>query len=110
MGDGCQRHFLVQEVRRGDVDDVDVRVGQQFAPVGRRLAKAEALPGVFGALGGHIGDRHQIELERQVEHPRGDGEAERMRLAHEAGANQADAQFLLAAHAIPPGSATCVAA
>ncbi|MNT88301.1 hypothetical protein D3C72_2288420 [compost metagenome] len=66
--------------------------------------------GAFGTLDGHVGDRNQIELEGQVEDPRGNGEAERMGLAHEARADQADAEFALAAHAefLPGGAAVLV--
>ncbi|MCY1302665.1 hypothetical protein D9M70_523360 [compost metagenome] len=107
MRDRGQRHLLVQEVRRGDVDDVDIRIGQQLAPVGSRLAEAELAASPFSALGGHVGDRNEIELEGQVEDPRGNGEAERMGLAHEARADQADPEFALAGHVevLPVGAA-----
>ena len=110
MGDRRKRHLLVQEVRRGDVDDVDIRIGQEFPPVGRRLAEAQLAASALCALDGHVGDRNQIELEGQVEDPCGNGEAERMGLAHEARADQADAEFALAAHdEFLPGGAAVLA-
>ena len=40
-GDRGQRHLLVQRVRRGDVDEVDVGIGDERAPVAGRVRKAE---------------------------------------------------------------------
>ena len=56
-------------------------------------AKPKRLAGAFGGLGRDVGNGVQFQIERQFEHARGRGKAEHMGLAHEAGADQADAKF-----------------
>ncbi len=89
-GDGGQRHLLVQRVRRGDVDDVDIGARDQRAPVAGPLGEAERRGGFRGEGVGAVGDGVQDRLIGQIKDARGSGEAEDMGLAHEAGADQAD--------------------
>ena len=92
-GDGRERHLLVQGVRRGDVDEVDLR-DRRPACASRRVAagEAERRRRLRRELVGAVGDGVQHELVGQVEDARRRGEAEDMGLAHEAGADQADPQ------------------
>ena len=92
-GDRRQRHLLVQRVRRGDVDDVDIGIGDQRAPVRRRAREAERGGGLRGGLVVDVGERMQFQLVGKVEDPRRRRVAESVRLAHEAAADEADAKL-----------------
>src|SRR5690606_8939323 len=91
-GNGGQGHLLVQRIRGGDVDHVDLGVRDHAAPVGGGMGKAEIGGGTGGGVLGDVGDRMQFQLVRQVEDLLRAGETEDMGLAHEAGAGQADTQ------------------
>ena len=54
------RLFGVQAKRRRDIDGVNLRVGQQLAPVGIVLACAEFSRKTLGQFGAGAADRHQL--------------------------------------------------
>ncbi|MGX1493892.1 hypothetical protein RKD41_006151 [Streptomyces tendae] len=56
----------VQEVRRGDADRLDARVGGHLAPVPGRRGEPEACGGLLGAARHLLGDRDQLRAQRQV--------------------------------------------
>ena len=97
--DRRQRHLLVQDVGRGDRDQPHRRVGDQLAPVGAGAGEAEAVARPLGRggvdVGHHLQPRPQLRLEQR--HHRGEGQ--RVALAHEAGADDPDADL---AHAGSP--------
>ena len=97
-GDGGQRHLLVQGVGGGDVHDVDLGVVDHAAPVGGGMGEAPAVGGAAGGGFGHVGHGMQRDVMGQVEHLLRGGEAEDMGLAHEAGADQAKAEFRFFRH------------
>jgi hypothetical protein len=88
----------MKSVRSGNIDDVDLGVANDPPPVGGRAREAEVRGCLEGSGFGHISDGVQLDLERQVEDFRRRGEAEHMRLAHEASSDKADAQLGFSAH------------
>jgi hypothetical protein len=98
-GDGGERHLAVKPVGGGDADDVDGRVGHQRPPVTGRAGEAE-LVGEGGRLVARdVAEQFQPHVGQIAEHRPGVAVGERMALAHEAGADQADAQCV---HSRPP--------
>ena len=90
--DGRQRHLLVQRVGRGDVDRVDLGIGDHGLPVACRTRETESVGSGRGALFRDVGDGVQNRRHRQVEDLLRRGIAEDMGLPHEARADQADAE------------------
>ena len=95
-----QRHGQVQVARRADVDDADLRVGDDLLPVGLPLLEAEfgrsGLDGVFVAAA----DRLEHGLVGDVVEVRDLAPSVGVGLAHERVSDHADADFL--GHWVPP--------
>ena len=89
-------------VRARDVDEVDVLAGDQVAPVRLEGLVApicrEGLGARRVARANRLEDRLGVQLEELVDLGEGVG----VGAAHEAGAHEADVEFLLRAHAQPP--------
>ena len=93
------RHFEMEPVRRGDRDHVDLRVGDDLAPVAggpceaelRRLALASSSPASPRWT--------SLDIRHVAEHRLHRVPGQRMGLAHEAAADEADADRL---HVTPP--------
>ena len=91
-GGKCRgRHLQVELVGRGDRNDVDLRVGDDLAPIARRLLETE-----LGGLGlrqlvVHLAEMGEADIGNIAEHRPHRIPGERMALAHEAAADQADA-------------------
>ena len=91
--DRRQRHFLVQRVRRSDVHDIDIGIGDERAPVRGRARKPKGCGGLRGGLVVDVGEGVHLRLIGKVEDLRRGRVAESMRLAHEAAADEADAKL-----------------
>ena len=90
-GDGGQRHLAMDQIGGGDGDDLDGGVGDQLAPVLGHPLEAELAMGLPARLGIVVGDdlQHRPQLEGKDAGNRAIGE--RMGPAHEARADDADA-------------------
>ena len=55
----CLHHLLMQEVGRGNVDDLNVRVSDDLMPVGRRLGEPQRTSGLLRPVRNIVGANHQ---------------------------------------------------
>ena len=88
------RHFRVQIVRRDDVHDVNQRRLDDFMPVRRGFLPAELRAGRLHSGGMASANRVQLDVGLEVEETGCLPPCIGVRLAHEAVANQSDAQSL----------------
>ena len=93
-GKRCGRHLQMELVRRGDRDHVDLRIGDHLAPIAGCLLEAE-----LGGLGlrqlfVHLAEMDEADIGHVAEHRPHRIPGERVGLAHEAAADQADADAL----------------
>jgi hypothetical protein len=82
----------MQHVGRGDVHDIDGGIGHQRLPIACCAGKAEARGGRLGQGGGRIGQKFQPGLQGEVEDAADARQAQRMGAAHEARADEAEAE------------------
>ena len=89
-GDGGQRHLTMDDVRRGDRDDLDLGILDEAPPIGTPAGKAQLAGGPFRCrpvdVGHTLQNRAQAAGKDAGDRPVG----ERMSLAHEAGADDPD--------------------
>ena len=84
----------MQLVRCGDVHDIDRGIVDERAPIAHRAREPVSCSGREGEFLGGIGQQLQDRLQRQIEHRADAAEAQRMGAAHEAGTNEANADWL----------------
>ncbi len=82
----------------GDVDDVDLGIADDGAPVGGGLFPAELDAGFFDGIGGAAADGVEVDIGRQIEKSRGLTPGVRVGLAHEIVADHADAEGFFGRH------------
>lgn len=87
--DGRQSHFLMEAVGGGDIDEVDVGIGNEVTPVASGMGKAQLPRGFAGCLHVNIAKRVKLHRKRQVEDAIDIGKRQRVGFAHEAGTDQA---------------------
>ena len=87
-----QRHLAVKGVGRGDGDDVHRRIGDQGAPVVRGPREAELRGHAPGALRRDVAQHRERHGRAVPEHGRRASIGQRVRLAHEARADQTQAE------------------
>ena len=82
----------MQVVRHGDIDDVDRGIGEQFLVVGReQLAGGDALKPVRARASDEVRDGDELRLHGDVRERAPAGKGARHFAAHEAAADDADA-------------------
>ncbi|MNP30780.1 hypothetical protein D3C76_1238710 [compost metagenome] len=86
-------HGEVQVVGCGDGDQVDLRVVDQLLPITVGRLEPPAVGALPGTLGVGVGQGRQCQVQGEVEHRLGIVERQGMGTAHEAGANQTDAEI-----------------
>lgn len=92
--EGCNRHLGMKLIGRGDGDHVDLGVGDQRPPVGRRLLETEFTGTSLSKLGIGFGQMHKTRTLDIAEHRLYRIPRQRMALAHITGADQTDAEWL----------------
>ena len=87
----CPRHFEVEAVGRGDRHDIDLWIGDDVAPVARRLAEAELRRLCRSEFHAGLAQVHQVDGRNVAEYRPHRIPGQGMGLAHESGSDQADA-------------------
>ena len=102
---GGDRDLLVQHVRRGDVDDVDVGVLDHGLPGGRGLAEPEPVDRLLLAARHVVAADDELGVEGALREQRRDaGRRAGMGLAHPAEADHADAERWTSHVGVPPAA------
>ncbi len=90
-GDGSERHLLVEMVGGRDVDDIDVRILHQRAPVAGGAGEPQPLGGTGGRGRIDVGQHLETDVGGQLEHGGGGAIGKGVSLADEPAPDEPDA-------------------
>ena len=89
--EGREGHLGMERIRRGDRDDVDLRVAGELPPVSGRSREPERVGGAPRRRFVDVREEMELGLDGQVEQPGHGAERVRVALPHEPGADESDA-------------------